>query len=102
MGRLSQDQNHPLTAVAINTIHFKSPAGTGATLLPVFIKKLQITRNMKKRIINALYLACIAAIFAACVITNEAGDPCMWNYALLAFAGMTGGTARSMEGKSNG
>ena len=45
---------------------------------------------MKKRIIKALYFACIAAIFAACVITNEAGDPCMWNYVLFAFAGLTG------------
>ena len=52
--------------------------------------KDQITRNMKKRIIKALYFACIAAIFAACVITNEAGDPCMWNYVLFAFAGLTG------------
>lgn len=52
---------------------------------------------MKKRIIYALYLACIAAIFAACVITNEAGDPCMWNYALLSIAGLTGGAAKRME-----
>lgn len=32
---------------------------------------------MKKTIKKTLYIACIAAIFAACVITNEAGDPCM-------------------------
>lgn len=57
---------------------------------------------MKKRIINALYLACIAAIFAACIITNEAGDPCMLNYVLLAFAGLTGGAAKRMEGRING
>lgn len=52
---------------------------------------------MKKTIKKTLYIACIAAIFAACVITNEAGDPCMWNYVLLAFAGLTGGAAKRME-----
>lgn len=52
---------------------------------------------MKKKIIKALYIACVAAIFAACVITNEAGDPCKWNYALLAIAGLTGGAAKRME-----
>lgn len=57
---------------------------------------------MKKKIIKALYLACIAAIFAACVITNEAGDPCKWNYALLAIAGLTGGAAKRMEDRING
>lgn len=59
-------------------------------------------KQIRKRIINALYRASIAAIFAACVITNEAGDPCSLNYALLAFAGLTGGVAKRMEGRSNG
>ena len=57
---------------------------------------------MKKKIVKSLYLACIAAIFAACIITNEAGDPCMWNYVLLAFAGLTGGAAKKMEDRING
>lgn len=91
-------ENHPLTAVAMNTIHFKNPTGTGATLLPVFQDKTNTRNNtMKKTIKKTLYIACVAAIFAACVITNEAGDPCMWNYVLLAFAGLTGGAAKRME-----
>ena len=57
---------------------------------------------MKKIIKKSLYRACIAAIFAACIITNEAGDPCMWNYALLAFAVLTGGAAKMMEDRING
>lgn len=57
---------------------------------------------MKKTIKKTLYIACVAAIFAACVITNEAGDPCLWNYVLLAFAGLTGGAAKRMEGRING
>lgn len=70
----------------------------GRVGLSSLLTKKSVTRYMKKKIINALYLACIAAIFAACVITNEAGDPCMWNYALLAIAGLTGGAAKKMEG----
>lgn len=57
---------------------------------------------MKKKIVKALYLACVSAILAACVITNEAGDPCMLNYMLLAIAGLTGGAAKRMEGRING
>lgn len=70
----------------------------GRVGLSSLLTKKSVTRYMKKKIINALYLACIAAIFAACVITNEAGDPCMWNYALLAIAVLTGGAAKKMEG----
>lgn len=53
---------------------------------------------MKKQLKKALGLTCVAAIFAACCITNEAGDPCLWNYALLALAGLAGWAARRMGG----
>ena len=51
---------------------------------------------MKKRLQKTLELTCVAAIFAACIITNEAGDPCLWNYALLALSGLTGWGAKRM------
>lgn len=53
---------------------------------------------MKKQLKKALGLTCVAAIFAACIITDEAGDPCLWNYALLALAGLTGWAAKRMGG----
>ena len=53
---------------------------------------------MKKKIQTILGTACIAAIFLACIITNEQGDPFWANYALLAFAAVTGLCAKKMEG----
>ena len=53
---------------------------------------------MKKKIQTILGTACIAAIFLACIITNEQGDPFWANYALLAFAAVTGIFAKKLEG----
>jgi len=53
---------------------------------------------MKKTIKKSLGIACVSAIFAACIITNKNGDPFWLNYALLAFAALTGWKAKKMEG----
>jgi len=53
---------------------------------------------MKKKIQKALGIACVAAVFAACIVTNEQGDPFWANYVLLAFAAVTGLGAKKMEG----
>ena len=52
---------------------------------------------MKKKISNILGFVCVAAIFAACIITNKDGDPCMWNYTCLAIAGLCGWSSKKME-----
>jgi hypothetical protein len=52
---------------------------------------------MKKKISNILGKICVAAIFAACIITNNDGDPCKWNYTLLAIAGITGWSSKKLE-----
>ncbi len=57
---------------------------------------------MKKKYNNALGIACIAAILAACILTDEAGDPFWGNYALLAIASLTGYGAKRKEDKING
>lgn len=57
---------------------------------------------MRKRIQKALGLACVSAIFAACMITNEAGDPFWLNYALLAVAALAGLGLKKMEDPING
>lgn len=41
---------------------------------------------MKKKIPTILGTLCIAAILAACCITDSNGDPCAANYVLLAIA----------------
>ena len=53
---------------------------------------------MKKKLQKFLGIACVAAIFAACIVTNEKGDPFWVNYALLAFAAVTGLWAKKLEG----
>ena len=45
-----------------------------------------------------LGFVCVSAIFAACIFTNEKGDPFWLNYAFLAFAAVTGLCAKKMEG----
>lgn len=52
---------------------------------------------MKKKISNIMGIVCVTAIFAACIITDKDGDPCMWNYILLAIAGITGVASKKME-----
>lgn len=52
---------------------------------------------MKKRISNIMGIVCVTAVFAACIITDKDGDPCKWNYILLAIAGVTGWASRKME-----
>lgn len=52
---------------------------------------------MKKKISNILGIVCVVAVFAACIITNKDGDPCMWNYILLSIAGITGWASKKME-----
>ena len=53
---------------------------------------------MKKKLSAILGTLCIAAILGACVITNEAGDPCLLNYGLLAFAAICGIGSKKTEG----
>lgn len=53
---------------------------------------------MKKKMSKILGSICVVAVFAACIITNKDGDPCMWNYILLAIAGITGGASKKLEG----
>ena len=52
---------------------------------------------MKKRISNILGIVCVTAVFAACIITDNDGDPCLWNYICLAIAGIMGWTSKKME-----
>lgn len=52
---------------------------------------------MKKKISNIMGIVCVVAIFAACIITDKDGDPCKWNYILLAIAGITGVASKKME-----
>ena len=52
---------------------------------------------MKKRISNIFGIVCVTAVFAACIITDKDGDPCKWNYILLAIAGITGVASKKME-----
>ena len=52
---------------------------------------------MKKRISNIMGMVCVTAIFAACIITDKDGDPCMWNYIFLAIAGLCGWSSKKLE-----
>lgn len=45
---------------------------------------------MKKKIPTILGALCIAAILAACCITDQNGDPCAANYIILALAATLG------------
>ena len=86
----------------MNTIHARADQLAGRR--PALKRKPLNTRKytMKKNISKALGIACVSAIFLACVVTNEAGDPFWANYALLALAAVTGLCAKRMEGRSNG
>ena len=57
---------------------------------------------MKNKLSTALGVICIAAIFAACCITDKNGDPCAINYVLLAIAAICGIGSKIAEGKRNG
>lgn len=50
---------------------------------------------MKRKIKWALGLVCVGCIFAACIVTDEAGDPCLVNYVLLG-AAFAAGTASKL------
>ena len=39
---------------------------------------------------DILGLVCVLSIFAACIITNEEGDPCLVNYILFGVALISG------------
>ena len=52
----------------------------------------------RKRISDILGVLCVAAVLTACILTDEAGEPCLWNYFLFAFAGLTGWASKKMEG----
>lgn len=45
---------------------------------------------MKKKVPTILGALCIAAILAACCITDQNGDPCTANYIILAIAAILG------------
>lgn len=45
---------------------------------------------MKKKVPTILGALCIAAILAACCITDQNGDPCAVNYVLIAVAVILG------------
>jgi len=57
---------------------------------------------MKKKLKKTLEIACVAAVLVACILTDEAGEPCMWNYALFAFSGLAGWASKRMEEQRNG
>lgn len=50
-----------------------------------FIKD-QHSEDMKKKLKDTFGFACVASIIMACAFTDEAGDPCSWNYVLLGLA----------------
>lgn len=52
---------------------------------------------MKRKLSTALGVLCIAAILAACCITDRNGDPCAVNYALLALAALLGIGSKTTE-----
>lgn len=52
---------------------------------------------MKKNLSNILGIICVAAVFAACIITNKDGDPCKWNYILLAISVISGLASKKLE-----
>ena len=52
---------------------------------------------MKKKLYNALGILCVGAIFAACCITDRSGDPCIWNYILLALSALCGIGCKRLE-----
>ncbi len=52
---------------------------------------------MKKKISNILGIICVAAVFAACIITDKDGDPCKWNYIILAMSGISGWASKKLE-----
>lgn len=52
---------------------------------------------MKKKLPTALGVLCIAAILAACCITDRNGDPCAVNYVLLALAALLGIGSKTTE-----
>ena len=57
---------------------------------------------MRKKVSTILGVLCIAAIFAACCITDRNGDPCAVNYVLLALATILGIGSKKTEEKYNG
>lgn len=57
---------------------------------------------MNNKLSRILGVICVAAIFAACCITDKNGDPCAVNYVLLAIAAICGVGAKMTEDKHNG
>lgn len=53
--------------------------------------------KMKKKIGNILGIVCVVAVIAACIVTDKEGNPCLWNYGLLALAGISGWASKKME-----
>ena len=52
---------------------------------------------MKRKLSTILGVLCIAAILAACCITDRNGDPCAVNYVLLALAALLGIGSKTTE-----
>ena len=52
---------------------------------------------MKRKLSTILGVICIAAILAACCITDQNGDPCAANYILIAIAVILGVGAKLTE-----
>ena len=52
---------------------------------------------MKRKLSTILGALCIAAILAACCITDRNGDPCAVNYVLLALAALLGIGSKTTE-----
>lgn len=46
---------------------------------------------------DAFGVVCVACILAACIVTNEKGDPCIWNFILLGIGGVFGLLSRSKK-----
>jgi len=57
---------------------------------------------MKKKTQDTFGVICVGCIFAACMVTNENGDPCYVNYILLGIALVTGLLSRYKGGRCNG
>ena len=57
----------------------------------------QIFDYMKKKLPTILGTLCIAAILAACCITDKNGDPCTANYILITLAVILGIGAKLTE-----
>ena len=52
---------------------------------------------MRKTIQDALGVICVGCVLAACVVTNESGDPCSVTYILLGTSIVSGIVLKALD-----